>query len=58
MIIQTLIMLLENIVFLIIIKLNMLDSSEYWARECMVMKPLCYHPVRMLYRKHTDLKRV
>lgn len=37
-------------------KLNMLDSSEYWARECMVMKPLCYHPVRMLYRKHTDLK--
>ncbi|MFA7082054.1 MAG: O-antigen ligase family protein [Bacteroidales bacterium] len=37
-------------------KLNMLDSTEYWARECMAMKPLCYHPVKMLYRKYTVLK--
>lgn len=37
-------------------KLNMLDSTEYWARECMSMKPLCYHPVKMLYRKYTALK--
>ncbi|MCK9164150.1 MAG: O-antigen ligase family protein [Bacteroidales bacterium] len=37
-------------------KLNMLDSTEYWARECMAMKPLCYDPVRMLYRKYNKLK--
>ncbi|MFA6807095.1 MAG: hypothetical protein WCR29_06710, partial [Bacteroidales bacterium] len=32
------------------------DSTEYWARECMAMKPLCYDPVRMLYRKYNKLK--
>lgn len=35
-------------------KLNMLDSAEYWARKCMYMKPLCYDPVKILYRKYSN----
>jgi O-antigen ligase len=36
---------------------NMHDSAEYWARECMRMKPLCYDPVRILYRKYAKQNR-
>ena len=38
-------------------KLNMLDSAEYWARKCMMMKPLCYEPVRILFRKYSKIER-
>lgn len=38
-------------------KLNMLDSAEYWSRKCIQMKPLCYDPVRILYRKYTVLEK-
>ncbi|HBN05262.1 MAG TPA: hypothetical protein DD434_05675, partial [Bacteroidales bacterium] len=38
-------------------KLGMQDSAEYWARECMRMKPLCYDPVKVLVRKFTNENR-
>lgn len=38
-------------------KLNMLDSAEYWSRKCIQMKPLCYDPVRILYRKYSALEK-
>lgn len=38
-------------------KFNMLDSAEYWARRCMMMKPLCYEPVKILFRKYTNIER-
>lgn len=38
-------------------KLNMNDSAEYWARKCMDMKPLCYEPVKILFRKYSNIKR-
>lgn len=37
--------------------LNMHDSAEFWARKCMQMKPLCYDPVRILYRKYSKQNR-
>lgn len=38
-------------------KLGMNDSAEYWARECMRMKPLCYDPVKVLVRKYSNENR-
>ena len=38
-------------------KLGMQDSAEYWARECMRMKPLCYDPVKILVRKYSKENR-
>ena len=35
----------------------MQDSAEYWARECMRMKPLCYDPVKILVRKYSKENR-
>jgi len=33
-------------------KLNKLDSCALWANKCIVMKPLCYEPVRLFYYMH------
>lgn len=38
------------------LKMNMLDSSEYWARKSMAIKPISYYPVEVLYRKYTVLE--
>ncbi|MBP1646236.1 MAG: hypothetical protein H6Q16_1811 [Bacteroidetes bacterium] len=38
-------------------KLGMQDSAEYWARESMKMKPLCYDPVKILVRKYSKENR-
>ncbi|MFV0502186.1 MAG: O-antigen ligase family protein [Bacteroidales bacterium] len=38
------------------LKLGKLDSAEFYARQCIEMKPLCYDPVRTLYYKYRNLK--